>query len=95
MNSCLIKNSVKLAFSGVHFTFYPFLDDSFQRMEAPNQFWEFADSYCREVTIDDLNALDKQIDEFRGIPDSVFSIPPLGKHFRESGGSSETVGKYR
>jgi len=57
-------------------------------MEAPNQFCEFASSYCREVTIEDLNALDKKIDEFRVLPDSLFTIPPLGKHFKEAASSS-------
>lgn len=57
------------------------LDESFLQLEAPNQFWEFADSYCRDICQTDMDELEKEIAEFQDLPDSVFSIPPLGKHF--------------
>jgi hypothetical protein len=62
-------------------------DDSSNLMEAPSQFWEFADSYCREVTSEDIETLDRMIQGFKSIPKEVYNIPELGVHF--AGGKKE------
>ncbi|CAG7815409.1 unnamed protein product [Allacma fusca] len=51
--------------------------------QAPNQFWDFAENYCRQMTYQDLDGLEKIIEDHSSLKESVFEIPPLGPHFRD------------
>lgn len=64
--------------------------DGFYKHEAPNEFWDFADNYCGEITADHLDELSKIMDQHENITESMFDIPPLGKHFRDGDNSTKT-----
>lgn len=52
--------------------------------EAPNQFWEFSGVYCRDITTEDLDTLEKMMEGTKdSLPASIFDSPPLGKHYLE------------
>jgi hypothetical protein len=48
-----------------------------------NEFWDFADNYCGEIKSEDIEELEKVIEEHGSLPVSFLETPPLGKHFRD------------
>jgi hypothetical protein len=63
--------------------------DGFLKHEAPSEFWEYADNYCRDVSPSNVAELAKVIEDHQALPDAIFDIPPLGKHFRHGDDSSK------
>ncbi|CAL8123821.1 unnamed protein product [Orchesella dallaii] len=54
-----------------------------KHFEAPNQFWDCVDSYCRELQKEDVDTLAGIIEDQAKVPKNLLNVPPLGKHYRE------------
>ncbi|CAG7678018.1 unnamed protein product [Allacma fusca] len=60
-------------------------DGSSIHPEAPNQFWDYADSFCTELLPEHVTVLERTMEEHGvSLPESTFEVPPLGKHFRKA-----------
>uniref|UniRef100_A0A2P2I1R2 Transcriptional adapter 3-like n=1 Tax=Hirondellea gigas TaxID=1518452 RepID=A0A2P2I1R2_9CRUS len=50
------------------------------RNDITNRFWAMVDSYCQEMTADDIKMLEELIASHNDDPD-VYKVQPLGKHY--------------
>ncbi|ODM94611.1 Transcriptional adapter 3-B [Orchesella cincta] len=71
-------------------------DGLIKHFEAPNQFWDCVDSYCKELQKDDMEKLAGIIEDQEKVTKNFLDIPPLGKHFRDNEETSKLRNKeYR
>jgi len=56
--------------------------DGFLKHEAPSEFWEYADNFCKDLTPSNVTELKKIVEDHGSLPDNIFETPSLGKHFR-------------
>ena len=47
---------------------------------TPSRFWAMVDSYCAEITSEDIDFLEEQINVYGSI-EEYLKVPPLGRHY--------------
>lgn len=58
-------------------------DGTVKHHEVPVQFWEYIESYCKDLNKDDVDGVKDILEDQSILATDIFEIPSLGKHFRD------------
>lgn len=58
-------------------------DGTVKHHEVPTQFWEYIETYCKDLNKDDVDGIKEILEEQSILATDIFDIPPLGKHFKD------------